>query len=84
MAKNGQGLIHKFVHTSLFTLKNYIIPTSYDLANMRYDCYSCTTWVNKVGTYYVSLFTRLQKIGQIVRHKTQTDTRVMRIFYRSG
>lgn len=69
MAKNGHGLTHKFVHTSLFTLKNYIIPTSYDLTNMRYDWYSCTTWVNKVGTYYVFLFTRLQKINQIGRQK---------------
>lgn len=80
MAKNGQSLTHKFVHTSLFTQQNYIIPTSYDLANMRWDCYGYTTWVKKVGTYLLDYKKSVKKLDR----KTQTDTRVMWIFYRLG
>lgn len=34
MTENGQALTYKYIHTSLFTIKNNIRPTSCDLANM--------------------------------------------------
>lgn len=49
--KNVQGLTDKYVETSLFTLKNNIRPTGYNLAYMNKDNYN--TRVNKVGTYYL-------------------------------
>lgn len=50
MVENGQGLTHK----SLITPKNYIRPASYNLAYMStYIVTLYTTWVDKVGKYYV-------------------------------
>lgn len=54
MAENGQCLLNTLIKTSLFTVNNHIRLTIYILALMSKDSYSCMTWVDKVGTYYVS------------------------------